>query len=273
MSRAVLIILFVLACAPAAFPQKYPTAYGDSWVGKVSSINEGTREITLTAPGQGEGKSFVGVLAEGFKANLLDGSVKELKVSEIPLGMRVRVFYETKREAVGGQRPKVNYISRVLFLGRDEFDRLRTRLNLASSTSVTPVKEEGLPGASPLKVYVLADSPELKDSFASWVGEWNKGEAAKYGSIEIVPDFSGADVSLVVYNAERHLTLPGMFAPGDAHLSGASVTAFLVVPKSGGLNILWKYSPLLGTARGRTLREIEGEIKKRMKARSKAQKK
>lgn len=273
MRRAILAAALLIACAPGASPQKFPTAGGEARDGRVEAVDAATREITLTPLTAGKPETFKGVLDVGFKARLLDDSVTPPDISEIPLGMRVRVYYEAGQENVGGKKVKVNHVFAVLFPGRDDFDRLRVRLRLAPSTQVTAEESARLPAANSLKIYLALDPPRTKDDFVKWAGRWNTEDAGKYGSVEIVPDAAQADVSLVVYNTVVELSEPLSSPRGDL-VALPSAAAFLVAPEAGGVRVLWRYTPLFSGPRSTGLTErVEREFERLMKARSKDQKK
>jgi hypothetical protein len=89
---------------------------GDTWVGGVSATDDAKREITLIYTGKKKTESFVGVLQEGYKAKLKDGSLAELKVSMIPIGRRLRVYYMAKDRKVNGRKEKFYEIFQIDFL-------------------------------------------------------------------------------------------------------------------------------------------------------------
>src|SRR5256885_16752221 len=71
----------------------FPMGYaGDTWSGEVSAVNDANREITLVYNSSKKTETFVGVLQQGYKVKLKDGSLAELKVSMIPIGRRLRVY-------------------------------------------------------------------------------------------------------------------------------------------------------------------------------------
>ncbi|HVG35648.1 MAG TPA: hypothetical protein VM911_21535 [Pyrinomonadaceae bacterium] len=267
MVRAIFVVAFILTCTLTALSQRVTGT--SSWRGRVESVNESTREITITSLDKKQ-KSFTGRLDEDFQAMLLDNSVTQPPVSEIPIGMRVRVFYRTKDERIGDRKVKVNHIYGVLFIGRDEFDRLRVRLNVSPSTVVTLKESGGLTASNPLKLHFFFDAPRSPDDLINWINQWNAGEANTYGRIETVSDLSQADISLVVYNTT--MEIPGVGeSEGDA-MTLPSAVVFLVAPKSGGLDVLWKHTPLVSFPNNPGLiKSITKEIEKRMKARSQPQ--
>ena len=92
----------------------YPMGYhGDIWTGEVTAVNAANREITLTYVKGEKRESFVGVLPEGYKVKLKDGSDHELKVSEIPIGARVTVYYLAKSRKVEGKKTNFYEIFRL----------------------------------------------------------------------------------------------------------------------------------------------------------------
>lgn len=268
MRKVILAASFLITCSLTAFPQK-DKVVRDAWWGRVESVNVTTREITLTSFGDGKTESFSGVLDEGFKVRLLDDSVKELSISEIPVGMNLRVFYKTKDEQAGGKKVKVNHIFGVFILGRDVFDKLRTFLNLPSQTAVSLKESDKLPASKPLNIYLMIQPPRTKDHLVKWLSKWNNEKANTFGAIEFVSNLAEADVSLVIYNREVEISGLKIFDDDEDLMVWPSVTVFLVAPVDGGLNVLWRYTPFASSPKSTSLMEhIEKEIEKRMKTRS-----
>ena len=116
-------ILLVVACTAKAqhgtagsgyFPQGYN---GDTWTGNVTATDDATRSITLVYSNKGKTETFTGTLkAPCCKVKMVDGSMKDLKVSEISLGRRMIVFYIPTTTKVDGQKTTVNEIIKVDFL-------------------------------------------------------------------------------------------------------------------------------------------------------------
>jgi hypothetical protein len=117
---AVLLLIFVVSslfaqhgtAANGYFPMGYA---GDTWTGDVSAANDASREITLVYNSNKKTETFVGVLQQGYKVKLKDGSLAELKVSTIPIGTRLRVYYMAKDRKVNGQKEKFSEIFRMEF--------------------------------------------------------------------------------------------------------------------------------------------------------------
>jgi hypothetical protein len=264
MFKPALAASFILMCSLTALPQKVTNDDSDAWLGTVTSVNTGTREITVTSLDKSKPESFTGLLDEGFKTWMLDDSIKQPSISELPVGMGVRLFYETKKEKAGGQKVKVNHIYAIYFLGRDGFERLRIRLKLDPSTVVTLNQATALPNSSPLKLHLSVEPPGLKDTLAKWIEKWNREQADKYGRIELVSELGQADVSLVTFKTVVTLSERALVPEEPMALKMPSVHVFLVALKAGGLDILWKDTPPFFPAQ-----QIEKEIERRMKARSK----
>jgi hypothetical protein len=276
MRRLLLLALITFVCARPGFAQKISTVLGDAWIGEVVSTDEGTREIVIRSPGKGGTETFAGTLEEGSKLKERGGGLHELKVSEIPVGTRVRVFYRTKQQDVGGRKVKVHRIFRLDLLGKDEHARLREMLNLDSSAPVALAESAGLPAASPLKVHPAIELPYVRAHFAAWLSKWNKEQAAKYGSIELVADKAQADISLVVYRGSDTMVMPLPIdfydAAGNSYGAEAShVTAYIVTGGDGGPRVLWKQVivNLSMERRDTAALELEKAFEKRMKARAK----
>lgn len=259
------VALVAFSLAPA---QKRSTILGDAWTGEVVSTDDGTREITIKFEEKGKTGTFTGALVEGYKVKTEDGGEREFRVSEIPAGMRVRVFPKTREQIVAGRKAKVSVIHRIDFLGLDEFSRLRAVLRLKPTAPVSLDEAGGLPAARPLKMHLAIDDERIRAGLIDWANEWNGKQAAKHGPLEIVPALAEADVSLVVLRGSESLVAvpPVSIVIGgelkDVYL--APLTVFLVSRKNDGLEVLWKQRLLGGSGTG-----VEKELEKRMKARSK----
>jgi hypothetical protein len=93
---------------------------GDTWTGEVTAIDDGKREITLSYKKKDKEEIFIGVLEEGYSVKMKDGSMHELKVSEIPTGTRIKVYYMTKtKKDASGAKIKFNQIIKIRFLPKE----------------------------------------------------------------------------------------------------------------------------------------------------------
>jgi hypothetical protein len=275
MRKPLFVTLLTFSVAASAYAQKVKTFMGDACTGVVVSTNEATREITINYPDlkTKQPQTFVGVLIDGYKQKLRDGSSRELKVSELTPDMRVRVFFKEKTENVGGQKVKVATIHRIVFLGRDQYTILREALDLEPSVPVTLVNSDKLPPGDPLKLYVGIREPYIKERLMKWVGQWNKEQGAKYGQIEVVPELAKSDVAAVFFwgHDESLAILPiMMYDPTGNEYDIFPATVQLVTKDDAGLKVLW----LKQTMESRKKIEgaqggIERELEKRMKARGK----
>jgi len=274
MKRILLAGLFITLLTSFVYAQKRTTPFGDTWTGEVVATNEVTREITIRYPDKNKTETFAGILEEGYKVRMKDSSQRELKVSVITPGTRIRVSYKKKQEDVGGRKVKVNKIYRVEFLGIDEYTRLREVLNLEPTIPVVVAESSKLPTADPLKIYLAIEQPYIKDGFAEWASQWNKKEAVKYGSIEIAPHPAGANISLVTYwgRDESIVMVPALFNDERDRVLRPfyPATAHMVVKDGEGLKVLWQSFLLLSPKKVEFYRGLfEKEIEKRMKARMK----
>lgn len=99
-----------------AEPGYYPMGYAaDTWTGEVTSVNEETREFTLTYKKGDKEQTFVGVLPTGYKVKMKDGSDHEIKLAELR-GLRIKVYYMTKSKKVNDQKVKTNEVFKIKFL-------------------------------------------------------------------------------------------------------------------------------------------------------------
>ena len=108
--------LFVFASAAfgqhgAAENGYYPPGYqGDTWTGVVVSASEQTGEITLSYTKGGKSQTFVGVPEAGYLVHEHSGTTRPLKMSDIPIGKIIKVWYMEETKKVGGSKVKVNTI-------------------------------------------------------------------------------------------------------------------------------------------------------------------
>ena len=274
MRNALLVIMAILSLASPHYAQQRSTIFGRTFAGEVVSSNETTREITITYTDKDNNKTetFVGVLKPGYQQKLRDGTMRELQMSEIKPGVRVKVLYQEKSENVAGRKVKFSQIIDIIFLGRDNYTSLRETLGVAPSLPVALASSDKLPAANPLKLYLAIHEPSLKQRFINWVGRWNKEQAAKYGSIEIVSDLDQSDVAAVFFWGEEDspMLLPMLASYGGDLHELFLATLHLVTKDSEGVKVLWHSRTFESPKRIEgTQGLIEREIEKRLKARGK----
>jgi len=269
--RRLLIASLLIYCVTAfAFAQKQTTIMGDAWMGVVESTNEATREIKIVNPNKNT-ESFTGVLEQGYQVKLKDGTSRELLLSELKPGLRLRVFYKSK--TIAGQKTKVNLINRLQFLGRDEHTQVREMLKLAPSTPVLLEESSKLPQKDPLKLHLVIEPKNLAEGLAKWAEWWNKHESAKHGRVEIVDDPAQADVSFVVFwGGEDHPAIP-VFQMGfnGGEMNDVTVaTVYLARKDDAGLHVFMQRKTILPVKNAEPAAASFGkEFEKRLKARSK----
>jgi hypothetical protein len=231
MIKTLVTLIAILACSVQAFSQKGSTIWGDIFTGQVVKTDEASREITLEYSGKDGTETFVGSLKEGYQVKMKDGIAHELKVSELTPGTRIRAYYKKISKEVSGQKVKTNLITRIEFLGRDEFAVMRQYLKVEPSTPVTLVESKTLPDADPLRLKIVGDNPVSSSEIIKWAEGWNKREAKKYGAVSIVSESEQADVTLVIHKGSEAL----------AATIGPMISIFLVVEKLTGLEVIWKH--------------------------------
>ena len=117
MWRFLTAVVLMLAACPVFLAQHgaapngyYPYSYhGDTWNGTVTSVNDKTREVTLTFTQGGKSETFVGVLEKDYMAKPKDGAARVLNPSDLPQGT-IQVFYYVESKKVEGKRVQVNTI-------------------------------------------------------------------------------------------------------------------------------------------------------------------
>ena len=124
-TKAPLFLVVVLALAGSANAQHgsagsgyFPPGYaGDTWTGNVIATDDTTRSITLTYTSKNKTETFTGALKDTCcKVKMADGTMKDLKVSEISQGRRMIVYYIPSTTKVEGKKSTVNEIFKVDFL-------------------------------------------------------------------------------------------------------------------------------------------------------------
>lgn len=118
-----LLIAALLTCSALAFAQHgtagngyYPPGYtGDTWTGIVVSASEQTREITLsyTNPKNGKTETFIGVPEQEYLVHEHGGVTRPLKMSDVPLGRTVKVWYLTETKKIKGKKTTINTIFQI----------------------------------------------------------------------------------------------------------------------------------------------------------------
>lgn len=128
MRKMLLVAGFLVALGPVARAQHgeapadyYPSGYsGDTWTGIVTSTSDETREIKLSYTNKDKTETFIGVLKDGYKIKMKDGSMHELKPSGIPVGDKITVFYMGDTRKVDGKKIKVYEIFKILEVRDDK---------------------------------------------------------------------------------------------------------------------------------------------------------
>jgi len=128
MNKLLLALILTVFCSVNIQAQKgaaesdyYPMGYsGDTWTGEVTATDDSKREITLTYKKKDKEETFVGILEDSYAVKMKDGAMHELKVSEIPVGTRIKVYYmaKTKKDA-SGAKVKFNQIFKIRFLPKE----------------------------------------------------------------------------------------------------------------------------------------------------------
>jgi hypothetical protein len=96
----------------------WPMGYnGDTWTGIVTATDDTTRSVTLTYSSKKKTETFTGVLQEGCcKVKMSDGTVQELRPSQLSPGRRIMAYYIPKTTKAEGKKTTVNEIFKVDFV-------------------------------------------------------------------------------------------------------------------------------------------------------------
>lgn len=266
MKKLFLLLLVTVLLCPVASAQKAQTFLGYGYTGLIKATNETTREITIEYPDKDKTLTYTAVLPEKYILPMPDGSEYELKMSDLPVGTRVRIVAKKRDEKVGGQKVNVNRIFFIEVLGKDQFARMRSALKLHPDFPVKLDESAKLPARKPLKVYFFSHEPTLAARLVNWVVKWNREEADKFGPIEAVTDFNAADVSLIVLKQSRMIIQSEFFL--GAGEEDIAVAVFLMNHKAGELEVVWNGKVFTRHNSSLSVKNtIEKEFEKRLKAR------
>lgn len=114
--RFVLSLLLLCSAGGTAFAQHgqaepgyYPLSYiGDTWQGNVTAADDASRTITLTFTKGSKTQTFVLRFANGLAAHYTDGTSKDMKPSDIPIGAMAIGYYTNYSEKVDGKKTDVH---------------------------------------------------------------------------------------------------------------------------------------------------------------------
>lgn len=277
--KTLLLILFILcgAVGSVVAQKKNNIIMGDMVIGELTGKDDTTREITIKYPGKEGPEIFNGILVDSYKLRTEDGHASKLNLTEIMPGMHIRVFYKSGSENVGGQKKKINKISRLDVLGEDRYFRVRKQLNLAPSTAIAPAENDQLPESSPLKVHLAISYNDVHQDLIEWINKWNRKHGDSYGKLEPVADLEQADISIVVARGSDTLVaeLPFIGGKDNRVIEGVWTqgTSYLVVKDAGLLKVLWTaIAPAFRRPKAefssKSSELVIAEMEKRMKARA-----
>lgn len=276
MKRLLLLVAVVCTLTSYGFAQQRKTFLGQTITGEIVSTNQATREITIEYPGEKGPETFTGVLVEGYKKKLSDGSQREIMMSDLPPGMRVMVLYKNAEQKVGDQKKKIYRITSILSLGKDDFVRLRSQLNIDPDTPVQKTEDAALPQSSPLRVYVASAYEGVNETVAEWLNNWNKKNAEKYGEVQFVAELDRADVYIVAAKGADSLVSS---LQADWYHEGNKIdanwtfgTGYLAVKTPEGLRVLLMARLIvLSTKDGDAVNAklFTSDLERRLKARGK----
>lgn len=123
MRTLLLLATVLLVSTGIVFAQKgtaesdyYPLNYGgDTWTGIVTSVNEGTREFTLSYKKKDKEETFVGVLPKEYKHKMADGTFRQFELDDL-MGMTLRAYYMSKTRKVNEEKVKYNDVFKIKIL-------------------------------------------------------------------------------------------------------------------------------------------------------------
>jgi len=92
-----------------AEPGYYPNSYvGDTWQGNVTAVDDQSKTVTLTYTKGSKSQVLAVRFAPGLAVSYSDGTSKELKPSDIPIGAMAYAYYTNYTEKVNGKKSDVH---------------------------------------------------------------------------------------------------------------------------------------------------------------------
>lgn len=89
----------------------YPSGYhGDTWSGVVVAVNDQTREVTLEYKKGDRVERFVGTMDEHYMVHEHNGPTRPLKMTDIPMGRTVKVWYMNDTRKIDGKKVKISRV-------------------------------------------------------------------------------------------------------------------------------------------------------------------
>jgi hypothetical protein len=83
----------------------YPEGYkGHTFTGVLQSVDESTHHFRLTHAVGYKTDVFVGVLAKGYTTHFPEGTTRPLKVSDLPIGTNLTVYYMGEAKGSGWRK-------------------------------------------------------------------------------------------------------------------------------------------------------------------------
>jgi len=91
--------------APSGY---YPDTFqGDTWTGLIASKNDQTGEITLQYSHGDKTETFVGIIEKGYLVLPRGGAERPLRPTDLPVGMKITVYYLSDTVKIEGKKVKV----------------------------------------------------------------------------------------------------------------------------------------------------------------------
>src|SRR6516164_4072965 len=83
----------------------YPDGYkGNTFTGVLQSVDESTHHFKLTYAVGYKTEVFVGALQKGYTTHFPDGTTRPLKVSDLPIGSNLTVYYMGEAKGSGWRK-------------------------------------------------------------------------------------------------------------------------------------------------------------------------
>ena len=89
----------------------YPEGFkGHTFTGVLQSVDESTHHIRLTHAVGYKTDVFVGALVKDYTTHLPDGTTRPLKVSDLPIGKHLTVYYMGEAKGSGGRKVHIVFL-------------------------------------------------------------------------------------------------------------------------------------------------------------------
>jgi hypothetical protein len=96
----------------------------------------------------------------------------------------------------------------------DELDSLRKHLGVSEGFQVGLAQDKSLPNGKIGVFLAFGLDTAMRDNLVRWIGDWNRKDGKKYGSIDLASELGQADVVLARYTISDRISSQTYTTPG-----------------------------------------------------------